>query len=876
MENRRLFQMLRSLPQPAPLFGFAVIAICWISLGYFLSVERDRTIAAALQDGTRLTQLLEENATRLIKVVDRTLLLLRSAYEKHPEQFDLQALVKDSSAVSDVTTEIALISSNGYLTAKTGYHGPPIYVGDVEHFQFRADAKSDQIYISKPFVLRTTGARTILISRRLHKPDGSFGGIIAASIAPELIEGFYQSLSLPPQNNIILRGLDGAIRSSFGLVRQYADTDRIPRDLTDALVQSPTGYFWLTGPVDAVKRLIFYRTFTGYSLVVTHGVTEDNILSGYRYHQRIYIAVVGVLTILIVIAIMFSIRRQTSLEQSNFRFGAALENMTHGLSMFDVNKRLVVCNQHYADMYRIPPELTVRGTPQVEIIRHRVLSGILKGENSQSALTRKLADLSPESFKNSNRIEELADGRLIRITRKPMKGGGWVATHEDVTEQQRSESKIAFMAHNDGLTNLSNRVAFLSKLEEAATRQRQDHEPFSVLLLDLDRFKIINDCFGHPVGDAALKKLADRLCSCIRENDTVARLGGDEFAIIQIGEANQREAAEALARRITEVVSTPFDFEGRELTIGTSIGIAVAPEHGSDPDTLLKMADLALYRAKAEGRNRFCFFTQEMGEATIARHSLETDLRQAIARNELELHYLPIIDTSTGRVSGAEALVRWRHPRMGLMFPATFIPLAEETGLITQIGDWVLQTACVDAATWPATTKVTVNLSPVQVRNSDLLATVTRALSGSGLQAERLELEITEAALIDNEVHCATLLRQFKGLGVTIALDDFGTGYSSLSQLTNFPIDRIKIDRSFTKNFTRSADCAAIISATMRLAYSLSIATTAEGVETRQQYRLLKWAGVSSVQGYLFSLPCRVSEIDFGASYGDQAMDTAA
>ena len=451
-----------------------------------------------------------------------------------------------------------------------------------------------------------------------------------------------------------------------------------------------------------------------------------------------------------------------------------------------------------------------------------------------------------------------------------------IAVIDDVTERKKSEQRIAFLAHHDALTGLANRAALVQKIDEAAARQRRRDEPFTVLLLDLDRFKQVNDTLGHPAGDALLTEVATRLKSLLRETDVLARLGGDEFAIIQGGEVNQRPAAKALAERIIEVIGKPFDIDGGDVNIGTSIGIALAPEHHTGSDELLKMADLALYRAKSSGRNGYCFFDPQMSEVASARHEIENDLRRAVQQNELELHYQPILDAKTRKITSVEALVRWRHPTKGLIFPDLFIPLAEETGMITQIGDWVLRAACAEAATWPTDIKVAVNLSLVQFRKTNLPDVVMRALVDSGLRPERLELEITETALIESAAECLPALRQFKNQGITIVLDDFGTGYSSLSQLAMFPFDRIKIDKTFTQNLTKRSECAAIISATLTLAQTLDIATTAEGVETADQYRLLRLAGVTSVQGYLFKRPGPASEIDFNAIYGGVTLGNAA
>ncbi|MGB7037582.1 MAG: bifunctional diguanylate cyclase/phosphodiesterase, partial [Xanthobacteraceae bacterium] len=380
----------------------------------------------------------------------------------------------------------------------------------------------------------------------------------------------------------------------------------------------------------------------------------------------------------------------------------------------------------------------------------------------------------------------------------------------------------------------------------------------------------------HPAGDALLIEVATRLKGLLRETDVLARLGGDEFAVIQSGETDQRDAAKSLAERIIAALGQAFEIEGGNISIGTSIGIALATARESGADDLLKMADLALYRAKSAGRNGYCYFAAEMSEIASARQEIESDLRRAIQNGEFELQYQPIVDSKTRRICSAEALVRWRHPAKGLIYPDLFIPLAEETGLITQIGEWVLRAACAEAARWPVECKLAVNLSLVQFRKSNLRDVVMRALADSGLQPERLELEITETALIESAAECLPALRQFKSMGITIVLDDFGTGYSSLSQLAMFPFDKIKIDKSFTQNLTKRSECAAIVSATLTLAQNLDIATTAEGVETVDQYRLLRLAGVTFLQGYLFKRPGPASEIDFNGTYGGVVLENAA
>lgn len=564
---------------------------------------------------------------------------------------------------------------------------------------------------------------------------------------------------------------------------------------------------------------------------------------------------------------------QKKLEEQTFRLDMAVNNMSHGLLLFDASERIVICNRRYLEMYGLSPDVVKPGCALRDLIRHRQQVGTFMGSVDSYHSTLK-ADLAQQKITHTH--VHLPDGRSIEITNKPLPDGSWLATHRDTTEQRRSEAKIAYMAHHDVLTGLTNRAAITQRIDEAAARHRRWGDPFSILLLDLDRFKYVNDTLGHPAGDALLREVAARLKAALRETDVLGRLGGDEFAIIQTSEPDQHGAAASFAERIIEVLSRPFTIDGHEINIGTSVGIALAPEHAKDPDGLLKMADLALYRAKSSGRGNYCFFSTEMMEAAGARRELETELRRAIQNCELALHYQPIVSTRTRKISGVEALIRWQHPTKGMISPAQFIPVAEETGLIGSIGEWALSQACAEAAKWPDDIKIAVNLSPIQFRKANLGETVMSALARSGLPPSRLELEITETALIEQASECVPLLRQFKTLGIAIALDDFGTGYSSLSQLTMFPFDKIKIDKSFIRSMTKRADCAAIISATLTLANSLNIATTAEGVETEDQYRILRLAGVTSLQGYLFKRPGPADELDFDAVYGRVRVEGAA
>jgi diguanylate cyclase (GGDEF)-like protein len=527
---------------------------------------------------------------------------------------------------------------------------------------------------------------------------------------------------------------------------------------------------------------------------------------------------------------------------------AALNNMAQGLSMYDEKDALITCNQRYADLYGIPERLLAEGTPLSDILVYLVGSEILPGTAEH------YREMSRNSNVQASQTEvRLLSGRIINIQRRPLPNGGWLATHEDVTEVRQANERVAYLAAHDSLTGLPNRAAFTNQLKIAASSLGRGSS-FALLSIDLDRFKEVNDTLGHPIGDQILKQVAARLRSIVRENDLVTRLGGDEFAVLQAGLVDASEAA-ALAARLVEAMSEPFEFDGHTVAIGASVGISLAPDNGASGEELLKMSDVALYRAKAESRGTYRFFEPGMDARLRRRRQLETDLRIAIQEGQFELHYQPLLDLGSGSIDCLEALVRWRHPTDGLVQPLDFIPTAEETGLIIPIGEWVLRQACRDAAGWPSRVRVAVNLSPAQFKRGDLLAMTTSALAAAGLEPARLELEITESVLLHDEAWVRSVLEKLAKLGVRIAMDDFGTGYSSLSYLRSFPFTKIKIDRTFVADLVGQTDSLAIVQATIQLSEKLGMQTTAEGVETAEQLEILAAEGCTQVQGYHVSRP---------------------
>lgn len=548
-------------------------------------------------------------------------------------------------------------------------------------------------------------------------------------------------------------------------------------------------------------------------------------------------------------------RAEQELKEQHRRFDAALANMSQGLLMYDSDGRLIVRNERFLELYHVTPADIPLGMGHRDALEQLVRLGLYAEIDIDSEISKTAACLQAGEMRSTYR--HLADGRTLLVVRRPMSGGGWVATFDDVTERRRVEERMTHLAHHDTLTNLPNRSMFRERLDQAL----DEATDLAIFSLDLDRFKAVNDSWGHPAGDWLLKCVAERLQRCLRnETDVVARFGGDEFVIIQ---SNTKGAgdAEKLARRIVDIIGRPFRDKSRDMHIGISLGIALFPNDGRDADTLLKNADMALYRAKSEGRNVYRFFEPGMDAMVRARRALETDLEAALRRQEFELDFQPIMNIASSEIVGAEALMRWHSPARGLVPPDDFIPVAEEIGLIVPLGEWALRNACTVAAGWPHGLRIAVNVSAVQIKSGTFARSVISALAFSGVPADRLELEITETVLMDESDTVLKTLSQLRDLGIRIALDDFGIGYSSLSYLRRFPVDKIKIDRSFIRDIDKR-DTAAIVRTVIGLGAQLGITVTAEGVETEAQLEFLSREGCVEAQGYLIGAPSKAADIN--------------
>jgi len=626
--------------------------------------------------------------------------------------------------------------------------------------------------------------------------------------------------------------------------------------------------------VDSQGKLVFENAVdlplpivTAYEPIVVAGVTVGRIYTEMSFQSELWeTGIYAVFTGLLGVGILFAARNfplrildrtLSELNQANAKIDAALNNVSQGIVMFDSSNRFVVSNRRYLEMYGLSPDIVRPGTSLREMVEHRAATGSFRTDEIEQYIADIQVALSHETI--FSKITNLQDGRIISIVNHPIQGGGWVATHEDITEVKRAEERIWNEAHIDALTGLPNRKSFYEQIEQALKRVQRG-EQLAVLYLDLDHLKRVNDTLGHPVGDKLLKVVADRLKNCVRDIDVVARLSGDEFAIIQSSIKQPSDAA-VLAMRIHEEICKPLDLDGHQVKVDISIGIAIAPTDATELDALLKVADIALYEAKNGGRGTYCFYQTEMNERMQAHSKLEQDLQKALANGEFELFYQPIIKLEDNKISSFEALLRWHHPERGLVSPAEFIPVAEEMGLIIPLGEWIVRTACAEAATWPDDIGVAVNISAVQLTSKNLVNVIVGAIATTGLKPNRLELEITESVLMQNTFANLAILKSLHELGVRFAMDDFGTGYSSLGYLMSFPFHKIKIDRCFTSALTEKVESHAIVRAITDLGRSLKLQITAEGVETAQQLEQVRMLGCTNAQGYLFSQPRPAAEI---------------
>jgi diguanylate cyclase (GGDEF)-like protein len=800
-------------------------------------------------------------------------------YRRRMSSRDIHLMLKSKIGALSYVGAVNLFDADGVLINSSSlWPVPAINVADRDYFKtFKSDPNSPSLLV-EPVHSRVTGVWTTILARKLTGRNGELLGSISRGIEAVHFEKFFASLALGDGATISMFHQDGTLLARHPHVEAMIGRKFKPDPLR-LRAQSQIGYgtIRLVSPIDGEDRLVSARSLTNFPLAIIASTTVSAALADWGAQTRFLIAMGGV-SVLVIAAMLFLVVRKLSqqhrLSQQRLtlekrRLDTAVNNMTQGLLLFDSSQRLVICNQRYIQMYGLSAEIVKPGCTFREVIAHRKATGSFVGDlDAYCSLI--LRDIGLRQVMTI----ETPDGRSIQIANEPLADGGWVATHEDITERRRAEQRIRHLAHYDALTDLPNRALFHERLKRELSSIAPARQ-LAVLYIDIDEFKSVNDSLGHLIGDELLKSVAVSLNRCVVAPDFVARLGGDEFAIVQTAVKTPAEVT-ALVTQVFDAIREPYECLGHQLTTDASIGIALAPEHGVDLDQILKNADLAMYAAKTAGRRTYRFFEPDMEARVRARHELEMDLREAITEGGLEVYYQPCVGLQDNKITGCEALLRWRHSERGMISPAEFVPIAEDTGLINQIGEWVLTKACAEAATWPEDVKLAVNVSPVQFKSGTLALKIVAALAASGLPANRLELEITEAVLIRDDEAALAILHQLRAIGVRIALDDFGTGYSSLSYLQRFPFDKIKIDRCFVTDIAEPGGSSCIVRAVVNIAAERHMTTTAEGVETQQQQELLRALGCSEMQGYLFSPPKPAAEIKrLFFSHGEQSTAAA-
>ncbi|WP_284946113.1 bifunctional diguanylate cyclase/phosphodiesterase [Acidisoma cladoniae] len=843
---------------------------------------------------SRLGIAIAEQTARSVQAVDLILQDLQQRIQRQgiatPAQFSAQlqnaaleeALHRSEQALPQANA-FTIIGADGRLVNfSRRWPIPATDLSDRDYYAYFRAHDDPNPFVSQPVRSRGDGNWTVYVVRRVDGPGGIFLGLVLCAIDLNYFQKFYAALASGADTAVTLLKRDGTGLASFPIAARIGA--KLPHTSWYHLVaQNTSGILNVPGFFNPGMRLISVHPLTDYPLVVDVSVLQEKVLSHWRRATTLvalgtFSAVLGIGVMLRALLLqlqrlessesslaeqnlsLITARRrmeeqaralqdsQTHLAKTSSALKTTLETMSQGIVMVDADRNVVVSNTQAIQLLGLPGEMMSAGYPFDDIIAYQKAQGeFLESPWRGEALE---IDLSERLTYQRQR----PDGRILEVQSVPLPDGGMVRTYTDITERQASQERISYIAHHDQLTKLVNRVVFQERLEDAIDLADRTGRGLAVLYLDLDRFKLVNDSRGHSVGDQLLAQVADRLRAAVRGIDTVARMGGDEFAIIQ-PMADHADASLRFADRLLQTISQPFDIEGGQCRVGVSIGLALYPSHAKNADTLLRHADVALYRAKAEGRGIACLFDQDMDARQQALFELEQELRLALDRAQFEIEYQPIRDVATLRLGGFEALLRWRHPSRGTIPPGEFIALAEHSGVITSIGLWVLETACAEAATWPPHLRIAINLSPAQFSHGSLTDELTDILRRTGLLPSRLVLEVTEGLLLDDSSTVLGIMSGLRALGVRFSLDDFGTGYAGLAYLQRFPFQVIKIDKVFVQDMVEKPEVLAIVTALLELSAALSLTVIAEGVETEAQLAALVRLRCPYVQGFLTGRP---------------------
>jgi len=829
---------------PELLAILACVAVIWAAVAFTLWQANVAAVESARRETVTLARAFAESSERISTVLDRELLALRASFAEKGDAFDLMEWARTQSSPDHLTLQIVITNGAGVAKQATQgplpLHGQQISIADREHFRVHLDPERDSLFISKPVIGRLSDQCSVQYSRKLLDRDGHFAGVGVDSVSCEDLSHFYEASGIG-DGFVMLVGLDGVIRG-FGPSKPDllgSDISKVP--VFAPALTLPEGTLTAAAPWDEKTRIISFRRLDQYNLVVLVGYSDARVFRQYWPIRNQAIEIGGAATLFILCFGVVWIQQRLRSAASREALLLTLDNMSQGIVMTDADGRIPVVNHRAIELLGLPPVL---------LDPHRVAR---RGEAGRLGLLIQAEDSEPGG-PNLGTVHR--SGRIIEILSQSLSGGGQVRTFTDVTERRIADARIRHMAHHDSLTGLANRALLNERLTELLPRSHTGE--FGLICLDLDGFKMVNDTLGHEAGDRLLREVSRRLQGLVGNSGLLARTGGDEFAVVWT-DGQSPESTETVAQTIVSAMAEPIEIDGTPFRLSASLGLAFHPADGTTAVELIRHADTAMYQAKARGRGLVVRFDPEMDRSLRENSLIERDLRNAIANRQIEVWFQPRFETQNLRITGFEALARWRHPERGYISPARFIPIAEQHGLIAELGTAVLRDACAFAASLPDG-RIAVNLSPVQFLSNNLVDVIGDVLRETGLPAERLELEITEGVLIADEAQALATLKVLHDRGLNIALDDFGTGYSSISYLRRFPFDRIKIDQSFVQAQEHDPATRAIIESILTMAKRLRLEVTAEGMETDQQLDLLRSQGCPEVQGFLLGRPMPAAE----------------
>jgi len=829
-----------------PLFGELVavcvmLALLWGGITVVLRTGYLADEAGAELAAGNLARAFEESTRRAISELDQTMLSARAFYALQGARFDINEWARTQHRSDRMTVQIGMADTAGIMITSTGTYPPGLSIADRPHFRVHSADSPDVLYISRPVVGRGSGQRTIQFTRKLLGADGGFAGVIILSLGCDELSRFYNTLDISA-GFIELVNLDGII-----LARGPAGTDLIGRDISatklfQSVRDSAKGIYRGRGATTGMAHIIEFRSLKEYPLAVLVGLDEAMVFQPYHALQRRLVTSGGLASVVILIGGLVWLRHRRRALRTRRALDVTLGAISQGILMVDERGDIPVINQRAVELLGL-------GDVAPDLVVSRATLALLGLTGQPGQETNALGRARYDRHRN--------DGVIIEVSSNHLPSGDTVQTFTDVTEQRHAETRIRYVAHHDSVTGLPNRVKLREHLAALFAQDATQEQTVAMMLIDLDGFKSVNDTLGHEAGDCLLVEVAQRLRALTGGDELVTRIGGDEFIILLENVADTR-AVEQMAEAVLARLAEPSSVVGHQMRISASIGLAFYPRDGQTSEVLLRNADIALYRAKGDGRGCFRCFDRQMVESLLLRQSLETDLRHALehpGQTELALHFQPQFSGTELRITGFEALLRWRHPTRGFIPPNVFIPIAEETGLIVPLGRWVLDRACAEAVRWRPRVRVAINVSPPQLKDELFAQEVADTLARTGLAPYLLEIEVTESVLVEDDERVLRIMRALKAQNISIALDDFGTGYSSLSYLRRFPFDKIKIDRSFIEQLTTESSAQAIMEAILLMGRGLDLDVIAEGIETPQQLAMVHRMGCSEVQGFLVGRP---------------------